>query len=184
MATTNPLINIYSSIHLKLRELPEPPKCFDVELGQFDEEGLNIPVEYPAVFLKFEDIIWNPLNEEVDIGIVNITVKTIWQFTKDNELLYKFAEREEVIQALQYAFDVDFAINQLNGESFSRLKRFNQFQETSKPQDLTWTHVVQYQCNIQSNSAIDNPDNLILDYDLLKNNNSFMERKKYNLLNK
>lgn len=180
----NPLLDIYQAVFYKIQEIDPKKYWFDIDMGQFEIDGCNIPITYPAVLLRFEDVIWKDRDRDFQMGLVNLTVKYAHRFTSESEMMAGNTPRQEIKDCLQTLQLIHERLNKVSGSSFSALTRFNQYHRKTNPKDLLWVNVIQYQCNIQSNGKIDSPDVLITDFDDVRNNNDFLQRKKFNLLHK
>ena len=177
-----PLAEIYNSVITQLRESGIAIKWYDIDMGQLEVEGMELPLQYPAVLLKLGDVIWRDKADDLQIGAVTLNVKVIFQFQKEEELL-RLTSRTEVIANLEFLESIHQNITAITGSTFNKFRRFNQYHLNTNPKELLWIHVMQYQCNIQSDAGTPDPA-LDIDLDNLKNNNSFMERKKFNLIHK
>lgn len=180
----NPLFEIYQTVFNKVQEMNPIKFWFDIDMGQFDDDGYRLPITYPAILLKFEDVIWKDLDPSTQIGLVNVTVKYAHRFTSESEMRNGNSPRDEIRDCLQIMQDFHDLLSNVGGTSFSQLKRFNQYQRKTNPKDLLWVNVTQYQCNIQSNGAIDSPELLITDFTDIRNNNAFLERRRFNMIHK
>lgn len=177
------LVNLYQGINIVTRDSGFFT-MYDIDMGQLESEGEGLPMECPAMLMKIEDIIWRDIDEELQVGVVNISLKLIFQFTKEEEIIIVTGEgRTEVIEILQRIEEYHNMVTEMTGEGFNKLRRFNQYQLPINPKNLYWIHVLQYQCNIKSDS--NKPDAALdLNFDDVKNNNAFMERRKFNLIHK
>jgi hypothetical protein len=180
---TVPLAEIYQTIITTLREGGLDIKTYDIDMGQLEEDGIDLPLQYPAVLLKLGDVIWRDKTADLQIGEVTLNVKVIFQFQKEEEILQTGIVRSEVTDNLYLLENINGSITGMSGTTFNKFKRFNQYHLNTKPKDLLWIHVMQYQCNILSDAGTPEPA-LNIDYTKLKDNNSFMERRKYNLIHK
>ncbi len=181
---TTGLQDIYNGIVNQLQNSKELIKWVDLDLGQIDRDAKVIPLEFPAVLLKFEDIIWWDKIKDYQIGLVNVSVKTVFKFTNEADNYTAIKIRDEASQFLKVLEYLHDSIGKVRGQTFSRLLRYNQYQLKSKPEFYHWIQVMEYQCNVQSNGGIDDPENVYIDYDQIRNNNTYMERRKYNLIHK
>ena len=180
----SPLNEIYDSVFAFFREGKVTVPWVDIDIGQLEDNEIGFPIKFPAVLVKFEDIIWKKKDDAVQEGLVNVTVKVIFKFTKEVEMYQPQNTRQEVKTFIDSLNAIHDGLKEISGGGFSKLIRYNQYQEKTKPKDLLWVQVLQYQCNIQSDGAIEDPNALHIDYDDVKNNNAFMERKKFNLIHK
>jgi hypothetical protein len=180
----NPLLEIYQTVYTKIKEIDPTKYWFDIDMGQFDIDGSNLPITYPAILLRFEDVIWKDRDMFSQIGLVNITIKYAHRFKSESEMIAGNSPRQEIQDCLQILQTIHGQLNKISGSSFSAFTRFNQYHQKTNPKDLLWVNVIQYQCNIQSNGGIDSPELLITDFDDVRNNNVFLERRKYNLMHK
>ncbi|QQR95607.1 MAG: hypothetical protein IPJ93_02380 [Bacteroidota bacterium] len=177
------LVSLYQGVITVTRDSGFFPMC-DVDMGQLENDGESLPLECPAMLMKIEDVIWRDVDDDLQMGVVNISLKMIFQFSTEEEIITIPGEgRAEVIKILNLIEEYHTMITNLSGDSFNKLRRFNQYQLPINPKNLYWIHVLQYQCNIRSDSHT--PDaSLDLDFDSVKNNNAFMERRKLNLIHK
>ena len=178
----SPLNDIYQSIFLKILEI-DRSIWIELDMGQLEKDGGTLPIKYPAVLLRFEDVVWKDTGTGIQIGLVNIGVKYVHHFTKENELMQGSVPRHEVKECLDTLQLIHDKLKDLTGPSFSQMKRFNQYYKKTHPKDLLWEIVMQYQCNIQSDGLLASPITVV-DYNDIRNNNDFLERKEYNLMNK
>ncbi|MFI5218246.1 MAG: hypothetical protein ACHQNT_02070 [Bacteroidia bacterium] len=181
MATV-PLAEIYEVAIATLRTGGLGLKWYEIDMGQLEMEGESLPLQYPAVLLKLGDVIWRDKGL-IQIGEVTLTVKVIFQFQKEAEILIEGTVRTEVTENLILLETIHQSITGMTGSTFNQFIRFNQYHLSTKPFDLLWIHVMQYQCNIHSDASTPAPA-LDVDYINLKDNNSFMERRKFNLIHK
>ncbi len=129
----------------------DPEKFWvDLDMGQLDSDGYKSPITYLTILLKFEDVIWKNMNESVQIGLVNLTVKYAHRFTSESEMMTGDVLRVEIRECLNALQVIHERLGGVSGSSFSVLTRFNQYQRKTNPTDLLWVNVIQYQCNIQS----------------------------------
>jgi hypothetical protein len=181
-----PLSDVYQAVCLKMREQMEAGniKWYDIDLGQTEPDSFDFPIDYPAVFVKFDDIIWKDKDDTVQIGTLTVSFKIIFQFVKEAEFINLAIDgRGEIYGFLNRLETLHQGIITISGATFNKFRRFNQYQANSNPKDLRWIQVLQYQCNVLSDASPPDPA-LDLDFDNVKNNNSFMERKKFNLIHK
>lgn len=175
-----PLIDIYQGILTALAGLGIPPKWVDLDMGQLEPGGKHLPLSYPALLCKFDDVIWKDESDTVQIGLVTVTLKVIFKFKSDAEILAsQTTARAEVVSSYQLLHNIHQATTGISGTTFNKLRRFNQFQYNADPKNLISVQVLQYVCNIKSDSS--NPDSaLSIDFDHVKNYNAFLERRKIN----
>lgn len=180
----NPLTDIYEAIVSSLQNFDQRLKWIDIDLGQIDKDAVNVPIQFPAVLIKFEDVIWRDKTNEYQEGIVNISIKTVFKFMNEADNFIAIKIREEVIQYLELLTDIHTAMTGISGQTYSKFVRYNQYQLKTKPEYFHWIQVMEYQCLIQSNGNLDDPNNVTIDYNLIRDNNDYMERKKYNLIHR
>lgn len=180
---TVPLAEIYEVAIATLRTGGLGLKWYEIDMGQLEIEGESLPLQYPAVLLKLGDVIWRDKTAVVQIGEVTLTVKVIFQFLKEAEILLEGTVRTEVTENFQLLESIHQSITGMTGSMFNQFKRFNQYHLSTKPADMLWIHAMQYQCNILSDASTPAPA-LDVDYSNLKDNNAFMERRKFNLIHK
>jgi len=178
MATASALSELYDKITTQLIAMGTI-KWFDVDMGQLENEKL--PLKYPAVLIKIGDVIWKDNAESPQIGTVTLAIKIVFRFELEHDFLkVEAGGRKEVRTNLDFVKSVHENLITVTGSSFNTLRRFNQYHLEVKSKELLWVQVLQYQCNIKSDDT--SPDAaLSLDYDNVKNNNSFLERRKMNL---
>ncbi|MEP7170368.1 MAG: hypothetical protein ABI855_13435, partial [Bacteroidota bacterium] len=148
-----PLTEIYQTICIKMREQMDIGiiKWYDIDLGQTEPDSFDFPVDYPAVFVKFDDVIWRDKDDTVQVGTLTVSFKIIFQFQKEEEFINLAPDgRGEVLDFLNNLELLHQAIITISGGTFNKLRRFNQYQGNSNPKDLRWVQVLQYQCNVYS----------------------------------
>lgn len=181
----SPLTDIYQKLRDLVTAIPGTTVWFDLDIGQLDDDTTDLPLKFPAVLVRFDDVIWKAMSPTVQMGVVCVSVKFAYQFKQENQIVNGSASRQEVKDCLNTIFVLHNLISgATNGTSFSKLTRFNQYHVHSNPSSLIWTHVIQYQCNIQSDNNIANPNTLTIDYVDILNNNYFMDRKRLDLIHK
>lgn len=181
----NPLVEIYDNTLGVLRTLSATFPWFDIDIGQLEEDGVELPLQFPCVLIRYEDIIWGKKDVGgIQEGVVNFSVKVVFQFTNETEMFIPMNGRLELTTFLNNLSTLNDSLIAMSGTSFSKPVRFNEYQEKTNPKDLLWVHVMQYQCNVQSDGAIADPDALNVDYADVKDNNAFMDRKKFNHIHK
>lgn len=178
-----PIGLIYKAIVDLLRDSGVPLKWIDIDLGQIDKDAEVIPIEFPALLLKFEDVIWKD-NADFQLGLVNVSFKFVFKFTSEADNYTAIKVRDEAVVNLALIRDVHDRISEIRSGAFSRLLRYNQYQLKTKPEYFHWIQVVEYQCNIQSDGSIADPDNVNIDYDFIRSSNDYMERRKFDLIHK
>jgi len=181
----SPLTDIYQKLRDLITTIPATTLWFDLDIGQLDDDDVDLPMKYPAVLVRFDDVTWKALNALVQIGVVCVSVKFVYQFKSESQIINNSVSRQEVKDCLNTLFVIHNQIaGATNGTSFSRLTRFNQYHVRTKPNSMLWIHVLQYQTNIQSDNNIANPNALNIDYVDILNNNNFMDRKRQDLIHK
>ena len=179
-----PLGLIYKAIVDLLRESGVPLKWIDIDLGQIDKDAEVIPIEFPALLLKFEDVIWRDKTPDVQEGLVNVSMKYVFKFTNEADNYTAIKIRDEALVNLALIRDIHDRISGIRSGAFSRLLRYNQYQLKTKPEYFHWIQVVEYQCNIQSDGGIADPENVNIDYEFIRSSNDYMERRKFDLIHK
>ena len=160
-----------------------PINWVDIDLGQIDTDAEVIPIQFPAVLLKFGDVIWED-TPDTQIGLVNVSVKLVFKFTNEADNFTAIKTRDEAVVFLALMADLDVALSEIRGEAFTRLLRYNQYTLKTKPVYAHWVHVMEYQCNVQRNGIVSDNDIVTINYERIKDDNAYMERRKYNLIHK
>jgi len=180
-----PLVDIYQKVRDLVTSIPGNTFWFDLDIGQLDDDLVDLPLKYPAILIRFDDVTWKAMSPTVQIGVVCVSVKYVYQFKQESQIINGNVTRQEVKDCINTLFAVNAQLNgATNGTSFSKLIRFNQYHVRTKPNSMLWVHVLQYQCNIQSDGAIANPGTLAIDYVDILNNNNFMDRIRQDLIHK
>lgn len=178
---TSALAELYDKITTQLVAMGTI-KWFDVDMGQLENERL--PLKYPAALIKIGDVIWKDNVGSPQIGTVTLSIKIVFRFEVEQDFLkIEAGGRKEVRSYLDFVKVVHDNMTTVTGTSFNTLRRFNQYHLEVKSKELLWIQVLQYQCNIKSDDSAPDPA-LSLDYDNVKNNNSFLERRKVSLVHK
>ncbi len=182
---TAPLTDIYQKLRDLITSIPATTLWFDLDIGQLDDDEVDLPMKYPAILIRFDDVTWKAMSATVQMGVVSVSVKFVYQFRQESQIINGNVTRQEVKDCLNTLFILHNQISgATNGTSFSKLTRFNQYHVRTKPNSMLWIHVLQYQCNIQSDNNIANPNVLTIDYTDILNNNYFMDRKRLDLIHK
>ena len=179
-----PLGLLYKAIVDTVRATGINIKWIDIDLGQIDKDAEIIPIEFPALLLKFEDVIWRDKSPDLQEGLVNVSVKLVYKFQSESDNYTAIKVRNEAVDFLQLLYDLNNILIAIRGESFSKLVRYNQYLLKTKPEYFHWIQVMEYQCNIQSDCRIENPEVVNIYYDEIQNSNIYMERRKFNLIHK
>jgi hypothetical protein len=161
-------------------------KWCDADFGQLEDKKKQFPIDYPAVLIKFDDVIWqNTLEDGITKrGVVNISLKTIFKLNNEQDWLSPLSPRSELMGFFDVLGLVHNTINGLSGSSYTKLTLYNQFHIKRKIEEMLWVNVLQYRCNIQTDGIAPETPEPVIDFDLLKSDNDFMERKKYNLMHR
>src|SRR5438046_2401811 len=161
-------------------------KWCDADMGQLEDERNQFPIDYPAVLIKFDDVIWQNTLEDGSTkrGVANISLKCIFKLNNEGDWLAALAPRNELMGFFDILGIVHTAVNLLSSGSYSRLELYNQFHIKTKVEDMLWVNVLQYRCNVQTAGTLHEGDPLVIDVELLRSDNDFMERKEYNLMNR
>jgi len=110
---------------------------------------------------------------------VTLAIKIVFRFDLEHDFLkIEAGGRKEVREYLDFVKAVHDNLITVTSSSFNTLRRFNQYHLEVKSKDLLWVHELQYQCNIKSDDSSPDPA-LSLDYDNVKNNNCFLERRVF-----
>ena len=158
----------------------------DADLGQLEDENNQFPIDYPAVLIRFDEVIWqNTLEDGTSKrGVANISLKCIFKFTNEEEWQIPLGIRTELMEFFDVLGIIHSAVNNLSSENYSRLELYNQFHIKTKIEDMLWVTVLQYRCNVQTGGTLIPDTPVIIDSELLRSDNDFMERKEYNLMNR
>ncbi len=179
-----PLIDIYQALIVGLRLQGLAQMWVDLDMGQLEADGVELPLQYPGILIKFDDVIWKDDVNDIQVGVVTISIKVIFKFQNEAEILVVQPNgRSEVIANFQLLGQVHQNILAIAGSTFYRFRRFNQYQLNPDPKNLIWVQVLQYHCNIKSDSTSPGAA-LIIDFDHIKNYNALMERRRFNLIHK
>lgn len=178
-----PLGLLYKAIVDRIRETGLPVNWVDIDLGQIDKDAEVIPIEFPAILLKFGDVIWQD-TADTQLGIVNVGVKFVFKFTSEEDNLTAIKTRDEAVAFLALMADVDIALSEIRGEAFTRLLRYNQYTLKTKPEYFHWVHVIEYQCNVQRDGLVIDNDVVTINYEFIRDSNDYMERRKFDLIHK
>lgn len=180
----SPLSDIYIAIVDTLRATGLPISWIDIDLGQIDKDAEVIPIEFPGLLVKFEDVIWWDKNPDLQEGLVNVSIKLVYKFRNEADAYTAIKVRDEAIAFMDLLTQIHEAIKAIRGSSFSKLLRYNQYFLKTKPEYYHWIQVMEYQCNIQSDESIEDVETVNIDYDFIRNSNDYMERRKFNLIHK
>jgi hypothetical protein len=174
----NALYDLYRLVASSIYDgIPEIKKI-DIDLGQLKKEGELIPIEYPALLIRFENVFWKDYDASKQIGVVHLRLKIIYPFIEDAQN-YETEhgvrlEAETFFNLIQTIHDI---LKDLPPGTNSQLKRFNENHIDNLPKDIKWIYCMDYYCNIFSDhSSFDGGMPLNVDYDMLMRDNWFIER--------
>lgn len=160
-------------------------KWFDIDFGQGINSDDEYVIEYPAALLRCDDVIWQGTTEDGSRrGVLTISIKIICKLLSEEDWYTPLGYRNEVLAYYEMLSQIHSVVETVHSDSLSDLKLFNQFHVKTPLKEKLWVQVLQYRCNIQTNGMVDNPDDIVISVDSLQNDNDYLERKEYNLMNK
>lgn len=174
----NALYDMYRLIASSVNDgIPEIKKV-DIDLGQLKKGGENMPVDYPLMLIRFENVYWKDFDASKQIGVVHVRLKIIYPYVNEAE---NYAtdhgvryEVETFFNIIQSIYDI---IKDLPPGSNSKLKRFNENLIETLPEEQKWVYCMDYYCNIYSDhSSFDGGMPIEVDYDMLMRDNWFFDR--------
>ena len=178
------LISLYQTLVEALAGTGYVKWC-DIDFGQGMNKEKDYEIEYPAALFKFDEVIWQGTTDDGSIrGVVTLSIKVICQILTEEDWLVPMQVRSEVVAYYELLAQIHSVVIALHSDNFSPLILFNQFHINTPIKEMLWTEILQYRCNIQTNGGLDNPDGLIISVDSVQDDNSFMERKEYNLMSR
>ena len=178
-----PLEDIYSQI-VTAFESYEKVSWIDIDIGQMEHESGETTVLYPAVLLKFTDVMWTDTSAHIQQGTAIVNVKVIFKLAVEADNYKAKNIRQEIKVYLEILADIHDKIDHVRFETFTKLQRFNQFQLKTKRPFLHWEHVMQYRCNFFTDGKVSDEETVSIDYESIRNDNDFMNRNRFNLLSK
>lgn len=174
----NALYDLYRLVASSVNDGVAAIKKVDIDLGQLKKDGENIPVDYPLLLLRFENVFWKDFDASKQIGTVHLRLKLIYPYVNESEFYetdhgvrYEVETFYDIIQSIH---DI---VKDLPPGTNSRLKRFNENHIEAMPEEMKWVYCMDYYCNIYSDhSSFDDGMPPTLDYDILYRDNWFFDR--------
>ena len=175
MSSLNTLYGILAdTLYVNVPEL----KHIDIDLGQLTKAGAKIPVEYPGLLMRFENVMWKEFDTSKQIGLVHIRLKIIYPFVDETEYYTReHAVRTEVSTFFDLIQSINYVVSVIPIGISTKLYRFNENHLDSLPDEQKWIYCLDYYCNIYSDgSYFSTGATLDLDKNFLTNTNLFLER--------
>ena len=172
------LFDLYRTLASSLSVGVTAIKKVDIDLGQLKKEGSVLPVDYPLILIRFQNISWKEYSSTNQIGLLHIRFKIIYPFEEDDEnYVADGGERLEVETFYEIIQEVhQIIVDTLPGPS-SLIKRFNENLLETDPIELRWIYCMDYYCNVFSDgSYFDEVMGVDVDYDILANDSLVFER--------
>jgi hypothetical protein len=174
----NVLYDLYRTIASTITEGVLDIKKVDIDLGQLKKEGLALPVEFPLLLIRFQNIFWKEYSSTNQIGLVHIRLKLIYPFVEDDENYFADSNvRSEVETFYDLIQTVHDCVKDIVPGPSSWIKRFNENLLETDPLELKWIYCMDYYCNVFSDGTyFDSGVAVDVDYDLLANVSLVFER--------
>src|SRR5438128_2262936 len=100
------LQNIYEVVMNRIKDVPPRTFWIDLDIGQLDGESETMPIKYPAVLLKFADVIWKDTAAGYQMGLVNVAVKFAYKFKAESQFFTASTLRSEVASCITMLSDI------------------------------------------------------------------------------
>ncbi len=171
----NALTNIYTNLSAAIFDAGIGVEFVDIDLGQLKKNGENIPIDYPAVLIKLENIAWKTEESGKQKGLVHVRLKIIYPYTEE----FYIADgriRNEVQSFFDLLTRIQGGVQSIPTGNHSRLFRINECHLDSLPEEMKWIYAIDYQCNIWEDGSEIEYEELDTDYDLIAVENRFFER--------
>jgi hypothetical protein len=152
----------------------------DLDLGQLDTTKEDKPIQCPGILFKLDDVVWKDKTPTVQIGMLNVTLKVVFRFEREEDNFEGIKTRVEAKIALMILNQLHDAIQAIRFSSFTRLLRYNQYTIKSKHNSNYWVQVMEYRCNIQSDGMVDDPEVVEIFYSENDKEESYFERRVMN----
>jgi hypothetical protein len=174
----NALYDLYRFVASSLNDGVTEIKKVDIDLGQLKKGGENMPVDYPLLLIRFENVYWKDFDASKQIGTVHLRLKIIYPYVNESEFYQTdHGVRYEVETLYNIVQSVHDIMKDLPPGTNSKLKRFNENHIESLPEEMKWVYCMDYYCNIFSDhSSFDGGMLTEVDYDLLMMENRIFER--------
>lgn len=152
-------------------------KTVDVDLGQLKKGGESMPLDYPALLIRFENVAWRITDAPKQIGLVHVRLKVIYPFTNAEDYYTAVhTVREEIATFYGIIQALHDAINSITGPKHSKLIRFNENHLESNPDEMKWIYCIDYYCNIDTELSDFAPETpLDADFGIISQNEIFLE---------
>lgn len=156
-------------------------KWCDFDFGQTEHKEQEYSIEYPAVLIKFDNVIWqSPVGDGSLKGVATVSFKVMCQHLNEHDWLLPFQVRGEVITFYDLLGMLHNSRLDLTSDHYSKLRLFNQFHVKTPINEMIWVEILQYRTNIQTNGAIEDPSGLVIEFEKLREDNDFIERNRLN----
>ena len=172
------LFNLYGQIATAITDNVPEIKHVDIDIGQLKKEGAEIPVIYPAVLIRIENVYWKDYDAAKQIGVVHLRLKIIYPFENETEY-YSAPHGVRTEMATFYAIveNVNRYVSLIAPGTFTRINRFNEAHLETNPEEQKWIYCLDYYCNVYSDGSdfIDG-ESFDFDYDLLLKFDALLDR--------
>ena len=170
--------NLYEHLIEALFETVDGIAFVDIDLGQLKKEGENIPVEYPGLIIRFENIFWKEYDASKQIGVVHVRLKFIYPYTNEAEFYEPSAGiRTEVVAFFEIIQNIHTAVSSIAMSNHTQLFRFNENHLDNKPEEMKWVYCLDYYCNIYSDASdFADGSTLDIDYTMLERGTMVFDR--------
>ena len=156
----------------------------DIDLGQIDTTKEDKPIECPGILFRLDDVVWKDKTPTVQIGMLNVTMKVVFRFEREEDNFEGIKTRVEAKIALLILNQLHDVIQAIRFSSFTRLLRYNQYTIKTKHNSNYWVQVMEYRCNIQSDGMVDDPEIVEVFTSEVDKDANYFERREENQRNK
>lgn len=176
----NPINDVYMQLVQNLELAGLNIHYMDFDLGQIDTAKEDKPIVCPGILFKLDDVVWKDKTPTVQIGMLNVTMKMVFRFEKEEDVFDGIKTRVEAKEALLLLNQIHDVVQAIRFSSFTRLLRYNQYTMKSKHNSNYWVQVMEYRCNIQSDGMIDDPEIVEVFTAEVDKDESYVERRSFN----
>jgi hypothetical protein len=177
----NPINDVFMQLVQQIDVAHLGIQYMDIDLGQIDTVREDKPIECPGILFRLDDVVWKDKNPTLQIGMLNVTLKVVFRFEREEDNFEGIKTRVEAKEALLILNQLHEVIQAIRFSSFTRLLRYNQYTIKTKHQSNYWVQVMEYRCNVQSDGNVDDPENTEIFFSENDKDASYFEKREFGM---